>query len=395
MNKFQKIGLVVGLAMGMSIAERLPIWNKESQGGQVWFPKITECWKKPGADDTNPNDPCYKMGGWWYGFVSGPAVTKQAICGDGFRDSTVAQSNTVNYVKAKIGTSMVSMVGPDYQGDPEHDCEGPAISDIASGNPLFGDALEFELKVGAGLGQPDYAPDLAVIAVNLSTPPYDIINDPPTGVGTDMSTYGGFYLTFESNHTDVHDLALELGWDEHVYNYDTWLSPINLANGKVTQEFMWPASLESVKGIGTGRIAGNFEQEGWGVGQHGENGNTIETAVKRMQSIKIRLKQMDGTNIPPVVNFKIIEFGLLSRDHVPIISKKVAQNVAKFNLNGRVLSMFSPVAKPVSVQVINLQGSLVHTQTLASGSINLSHLPAGVYIVRAPELGYSGRIMLK
>jgi Fe2+ transport system protein FeoA len=114
-----------------------------------------------------------------------------------------------------------------------------------------------------------------------------------------------------------------------------------------------------------------------------------------MQSVKIRLKQMDGTAVPPVVNFKIIEFGLLSGDHVPIISKKAAQNVAKFNLNGRMLSMLSSAAKPVSVQVINLQGSLVHSQALASGSINLSHLPAGVYIVRSPELGYSGRIMLK
>jgi hypothetical protein len=411
-NKFQKVGLAVLLAISMSAATYLPVWNKEMQGGQAFFPKVEECWRAaPPGSDTDSDYPCYKnYGGWWFGYVSGPAVPSVDFCLDGIRDSLVSQSNGTNYAKAKIGgQNYVSIVGPDWVDDTAHKCEGPPVTDIENGQSLLpGNGLEVELKVGAGINGPDvYDPDVAAVAVNLSNPPYDNVNQPPADVGTDMSGYGGFYLKYESNHTAEHDFALELGWDEAIYNYDTWLGFIKPASGVATQEFMWPASLESEKLTGVARQAGDFWQQGYSfyptqdAAVHGnaagqtEFGNSIKTAVKKMQAVKFRLKQMDGTDVVPPIKFKIIEFGLLSRDHVPVISKKAVQNVAKFNLNGRMLSMLSPVAKPVSVQVINLQGSLVHSQTLANGSINLSHLPAGIYIVRSPALGYSGRIMLK
>ncbi|GBU25728.1 hypothetical protein R83H12_02383 [Fibrobacteria bacterium R8-3-H12] len=49
------------------------------------------------------------------------------------------------------------------------------------------------------------------------------------------------------------------------------------------------------------------------------------------------------------------------------------------------------------VQVINLQGAVVHAQTLtpANSSMNLSKLPTGVYMLHAPALGYVNKIMLK
>jgi hypothetical protein len=327
------------------------------------------------------------------------------VCPDA-RDSLGAKSNALNFVKAKIDGNWVSLIGPDYVDDTAHKCEGPPISNLEDGESLLlGGGLEVELKAGPGLGAPDYDPDLAAIAVNLNNPPYS----EGTYEGRDLSAYGGFYITYESDHTDAHEFMIELGWDEVTYNYDTWISfipPTPTPGGVHTYEAVWPSDLKSSKGVGTQKVAGSFEQEGWSAGEtpskHGnaegqtDYGNSIETAVKKMQAFKIRLKVMDGTTAPPPIKFKLIEFGFLTKGYIPVpVIKGAVQNVAKFSLNGRMLSMLSSDAKPVAVQVINLQGALVHSQTLASGAINLSHLPAGVYIVRAPGVGYSSRIMLK
>jgi hypothetical protein len=48
------------------------------------------------------------------------------------------------------------------------------------------------------------------------------------------------------------------------------------------------------------------------------------------------------------------------------------------------------------VQIYNLRGAMVQSQALTPGSkMNLSKLPAGVYMVNAPSLGYTGKIMIK
>jgi hypothetical protein len=358
-------------------------------GGQVMFPWIVDCWESSGADEGNPDDPCYKdYGGWWFGFVAGPAQGDPA-CPDG-RNVDGYKSTETNKVEAKIKGKWESIVGPDYDT-----CEGPAISDPENGDSFLDGALEVKLTTGGGLkGPPTWDPDMAVLAVNLNTPPY--------AKETDMSKYAqGFYLKYESDHTADHTLQLVLGWEEGIggieYGYDTWFAPIKVGTGVQTQEFRWAKEAEPAGG--TKLKAGDFIQEGWDDGSQGAlkfAENTIVTAVTKMQAIKIELKNQTMVEQPPV-NFKIIEFGFVGGpDPFPIapIVRKAPQNIAKFSLNGKVLSL-SSVAKPVSVQIIDLQGALVHTQTLASGSINLSHLPAGVYIVRSPAIGYSGRIMLK
>jgi hypothetical protein len=76
---------------------------------------------------------------------------------------------------------------------------------------------------------------------------------------------------------------------------------------------------------------------------------------------------------------------------------KPNSTVAGLNLvqNGRMLSL--SVERAVSVQVINLQGALAHTQTLtpAERNMNLSNLPTGIYLIRVPALGYSNKVILK
>jgi hypothetical protein len=390
-NKFQKIGLVVVFALSMSFAKQI-LWNASMPGGQVQFPWIQDCWNA-GGDETNSEDPCYKeLGGWWFGFVTGPNMGAETCEWADPRQRPGAQSSDQDYVKAKIDGTFRSIVGPDYDGGGSGKCEGPAISNLETGASLLdGGVLEVQLSVGPGITGGPWDPDIAAISVNLNTPPHT----KETNIG---AMADGFYLTYESDHTASHDLAFELGWDEDIYNYDTWLAPIKPGSGVQTQEFKF--AWESEPAGGTKLKAGDFEQEGWSYAEddakHGndgstEYGNSIKTAISKMQAVKIRLKGMTA-NKPAPITFKIIEFGFLDKTS-PIV-KKAAQNVAKFNLQGKMLSL-SSVEKPVSVQIINLQGALVHTQTLASGSINLSHLPSGVYIVRAPAIGYSGRIMLK
>jgi hypothetical protein len=79
----------------------------------------------------------------------------------------------------------------------------------------------------------------------------------------------------------------------------------------------------------------------------------------------------------------------------PIIGGKPTQSGVSFAMEGRMLSV--SVTKATAVQVYNMQGAVVKTQTLTPEikTINLSNMPAGIYMVSAPSLGYTGKIMLK
>lgn len=63
--------------------------------------------------------------------------------------------------------------------------------------------------------------------------------------------------------------------------------------------------------------------------------------------------------------------------------------------NGRFVSL--SVERSAFVQVVNLQGAVVHTQTLSSANdkMNLSSLPTGIYMVRVPSLNYTNKLILK
>jgi len=390
MNKFQVVGLAVALAVGTSFAQG-SLWNPTAAYGIVYFDWIDECMNGPGStfEEDNSEDPCYKdHGGWWFGYVAGPSSGGDAPeCGP-----LSKKSSELNSVKAKIDGNWVTFVGPD--GAPSN-CEGPAITDIENGTSLLDDALEIEFSIGNGEKIPAsdiYEPDIAALAVNLSYA--DSYAGKSPEVPRDFSGKPGFCLTYESNHSTFSEpdegLGIELGWLEddasstNKIPYDVWHTKIPAGTGKITANFPWKPW-----GDVTGET-GVFRQEGWsGTGKW-----PLSTAIGQMRSVKIRLKGYEETK----VNFKLYEFGWAGEcdGGTPPVSIAVgAKAIVNFSMVGRTINML--VAKPATVQVINLQGKVVHTQTLTptSQKMNLSNLPTGVYMLRAPSLGYTDKIVLK
>jgi hypothetical protein len=398
MDKFIKVGVAVAVAFGLSFAE--PLWRSTTgggsenggidgvPGGQVQFPWVVTCWEG-GGDVSNKDHPCYKdVGGWWYGYIATPHETVKECDGDQSTDNDKVLVN-INGWK--------SFVGPDYHPST---CEGPPITNPDNGNFLIGDGLELRFQVGNGIPS-IWEPDIAAVAVNLS-------GDGETD--KNMVSYNGFCLTYSSTHTAAHDFAMELGWWEGTengdgsYGFDTWIAPINVGTGIQVQNFTW----NGAEGTETYfnnlyKKKGDFMQQGWDDGdpdivkRRAGAPFPISIATEKMRSVKIRLKNADATIADQTVDFTIYQFGFLNDCNIEgltsIVAKGAVQNAAKFNLAGRTFSMLSEKA---SVQIINLQGALVQTKTLAKNeTMDLSSLPTGVYMVRIPAIGYSSRIMLK
>lgn len=103
------------------------------------------------------------------------------------------------------------------------------------------------------------------------------------------------------------------------------------------------------------------------------------TTGQKAASLEIREITFNGTGecTAPILKFASVSAGL------------------NMTQSGRTVSLSVPRSAPV--QVINLQGAVVHTQTLSpeSRDMNLSHLSVGVYMVRVPALGYTNRVILK
>ena len=393
MNKLQKTSLAIIIACGMASAQ---LWTVDAPNGQVQFDWIQDCYDDD-FDETDENDPCYKtLGGWWFGFVAHDTKEKgenPSLAGPYDEYCKGDKSGEHLKVEAWIKTTLTgssswqTMVGPDNAN-----CEGPPVTDKTTGTSLIeGTGLKVRFQLDNGVEEGYWEPTIAALAVNLSTGAE--IGDPPP-IPRDMEEKGtGFCLTYKSDHGSL-DLALELGWDEDEYGYDTWIAPIPPAENETTLDFKWVG--EEIPGAGNSRTVGDFAQEGWSAGDLRPGPFPIATAIGEMRAVKIRAKHYGSQE---TINFELIKFGFAGdcgTSSITTNSPKI--NSVKFDLVGRTLSMaMASVDKPVSVQIINLHGAVVHTQTLSPNAnrINLSNMPTGVYLVRAPSLGYVSKITLK
>jgi len=394
-------------ASGMAFAQLL--WTVDAPYGQVQFPWVVECTSKPDFDESNANDPCYKKeGGWWFGYLAGWEPTgevgpKKCVGAAGMPPDGGSTSG-VNKVYAKINGDWVNFAGADY---PE--CEGPAITDKSNGVSLMSsDGLELRLTVGAGyILDPDYEPSLSGFGVNMG--------EYPTGAfKRDLENKNGFCLTYISDHENTRvgnvgaQMTLALGWDEGikgnlVKGFDTWYAVIPPSNGaKVSKDFTWTGT--PVMGVDptVPNEAGMFIQDNWtnwpaNQGKPAGAPFPITSATKEMTSVKISFSGYEAKT----VNFKLMEFGFAGScgkgGFGTPIAGGVHTNPMSFGMIGKVLSLNSYAGKtPVVVQIINLQGSIVKTQTMSKGDkMNLQNLPTGIYMVRVPAQGYVAKYAIK
>ena len=419
MNRFQRAGLAIAVASGMVFAQDY-FWAPSAPYGQTQFPWVSACYDDPTLDppfdESDSEHHCYKdIGGWWFGYVAGPGQGTQ-VCLEGERDFTkwdTGYKSSINQVwvnlKKDAGSPAeeLTFIGPDYYDDKGF-CEGPDLTIRETGVSLIpGEALELRLVTGIG-NLEEYQPDIAGFGVNYNTPP---------NKNTDISSFGGFCMKYSADFTgDEYDLAIELGWDEEDAEegdsrYDTWISRIQgtggevvvkdarwhpeltsvtCANARTTGNFNEAETCEDYSGNTNKRVSGNFLQDGWAPA--GEM-RDIEFAVKNARAFKVRVKEYKESE----VNFKLYEFGPAGTCNggTNRIASSAKAKGLNFSMVNRIINM--SVEKAGTVQIINLQGAIVHTQNLSIGSnlVNLDILPTGVYMVRYPALGYVNRIAVK
>ncbi len=407
MNKIQKVGIAMAVACSMSFADD-PMWTADGYAGIVAFPWVVECMTGPDFDETDPDDPCYKdQGGWWFGYVTNKSTPGQtrSDCKDGYnRDGE--KSSTTNKVEAKIGGQWITFIGPDNDN-----CEGPPITDIENGESLLEDGfLEVNLLAEGGDRRPDdevYDVSMAALAVNLS-------GDGTVDRDIDALGYGGICLTYETDYEAngpadrefEQGLQLELGWNEDLGGgtkleedevYDIWYAEIPGSTEKITKKFAWASDLsqENAAARYSPNFSGDFRQDNYSAQLR-----PLSKAVKEMRAVKIRIKQYANIG---TVNFKLHAFSFAPKSGpcpevggTPIISKgAVPKTNLGLSLSGKMLSI-NNLSKPAPVQVINLYGAVVQSQVYTPGTkMNLNNLPTGVYMVRVPSSGYTGKIMVK
>jgi|GEM_PF-3256704 len=397
MNKFRVVGLAVALAVGTSFAQG-SLWDYKTTYGIVKFPWVVTCLLGDDFDESNRNDPCFKeQGGWWFGYVAGPSAgAVRDACG------LKSQMSDVNKVMVHFKTGPVTFVGPDAET-----CLGPDVTYIeddgenTAGTSKLENGLRLTMTIGPGNPE-KYDPDIASFAVNLGVSANEAQSLPPEPA-RNLENKKGFCITYASDHVNTlegeagSNVALELGWNEHSAiteedeektAFDTWYAVIPDGAGinvPKTAHFTWEGSLVTSDRY-TPNTIGGFKQDNWAPAPW-----SIQDATQQMRAVKIRLKGYEATT----VEFNLLEFGWFGECGTsPVVSAKVADAVS-FNMVGKIVNM--AVAKPATVQVINLHGKVVHTQTLtpANQKMNLSNLPTGVYMLRAPSLGYTNKIVLK
>jgi len=405
MCKFQKVGLAMLFAAGMVFAKG-SIWSVGAPYGIAQFYWIRECLEDTGRfDETDENNECYKdLGGWWFGFVAGPSSGDvNPPCDIKRNDGHKSDYPDGNYVRANINGDWVSFVGNDNDN-----CEGPPFTDKEDGGKYLIDySLDMILNIGPGIDA-GYKQAMASIGLNFSQPP-DWGYAPP--VDRDFSDKDGFCMAYELTGDvgkTAENFVLELGWNDDdaaqepetaKTPYDAWYHPIPDAagvqeGGVRVKDFLWT-------GGKTG--TGGFKQEGWATPEPWP----LSKAITQMRSVKIVLKaRKTPYNAIGPITFKLRQFGwagecdetACDRNEscgTPITAKPVLAN-ASFKQVGRTFSMLSYVNTPVAVQVINLQGAVVHSQTMSTnGTMNLSNLPTGIYMLRVPALGYTNKFVLR
>ena len=214
----------------------------------------------------------------------------------------------------------------------------------------------------------------------------------PTPLAGDASTWGGLCVTYSSDA----DLKLELGLG-HVID-----STINYANPSVTlPAAKAPDILKRNTNHGNKVVVSwsDFKQPSWYDSSVKIDG---ETAAKQLVAVKFKLQAEPGS-----YNFNICAIGPKDGtcpEKCGIPSSEVgikfvrAVSAPKAILNNRTLS-FTGIKSTATAEVMNSLGQIVATGAIEGDAttLNLSHLDAGIYMVRVvgKSANFTNKIVLK
>ena len=210
----------------------------------------------------------------------------------------------------------------------------------------------------------------------------------------DASTWGGLCVTYTSDA----DLQLELGLGPMVDSTISYANPaVTLPAAKA------PNILRATENKNHGNKVvvswSDFKQPSWYDGDVKIDG---ETAAKQLVAVKFKLQAEPGS-----YNFNICAIGPKDGtcpEKCGIPSSEVgikfvrAVSAPKAILNGRTLS-FTSIKSTATAEVMNSLGQIVATGAIEGDAttLNLSHLDAGIYMVRVvgKSANFTNKIVLK
>jgi len=333
----KKVVLLALSAVSMAFAQG-SLWGMNTTtfpSLQVKTPQVTDCWGGGGDEDT-----CYsQIGGWWFGYDYG--------------------GGSIQLFKEGSWTNF----GP-----------GVGLTDENDGSPLIQGGLSVKLTAQSSNGT----------AYGGSGFGFNYWGDQNTSYTENITSRNGYCITYSSNGA----LIAKLGHDETLYTADC------------TYDMDLPSTSGAVSAVKL--PFASFALPSWCPTATSFSDNLPLVPSKPTgiaASFKIAVGATQSTS-PTIVDATIYQLGWhtdnCNTDVASIRYGSVAAASVNYKMVGRSFTLNS-IEKPVAVQVINLQGAVVYSQTLTSASktMNLSNLPTGVYMLRAPALGFTNKVILK
>jgi len=363
-----------------------PFW------GQVHTPGAIYCWDNVTPSATNGwGKPCFDgTGGWWFGYADNGGIVKDAISNNKVfvtkeesatrcdtelpPDEAVGDVITNKYIEVAAGTSTGQRTEWIPHAVNHTNTAGQyLIKGYGLGNATDGFNVNFANPAGT-----DEDPTVSAIGFNWRALQRCEKEDYQNIYSEDISSKEGLCVVYKADKGDANfGVDVELGWNENLNGYNTWIVRLPATTGFKTLNMKW------------NHFRLSYESE--------DVPPPIETALTQAEALKFAFK--NKTNAAVTINFQLKEVGWYGScsgtaeepGGTPIIGGNMA-SAYKFSLNGRMLS--ANFAGPV--QVVNLQGKVVAQKALAKDErLNLANLPVGIYMVRSESRGIVQKIMVK
>ncbi|MDR2555781.1 MAG: T9SS type A sorting domain-containing protein [Fibromonadaceae bacterium] len=367
--------------------------------GQVHTPGAIFCWNQ--TDQTSENGygrPCFDgTGGFWFGYADEGGSVKDANSNNNIfvPKGTVNCETNLSPTEA-VGTVVVEKYindGTNKENTVWKDHVIGPVTTVAAGAHYMvkgygmGDGTAGFDVIFSNPGGTDEKPNVSAIGFNWRGKEECNRTDFEGSYVQDLTAEGktGLCLVYKADKAGV---DVELGWNEKLYEYNTWIMKLPATDGA------WKTVNMSWTSFGL-----SYETD--------EPTEPRETALTKAEALKFALKTRSAT--AETIRFGLKEVGWHGScsgtaeelppytggggmgNPNPIIGGKIA-SAHKFSINGRTLSAnFAG-----TVQVINLQGKVVAKKTLAANeSLSLANLPAGIYMVRSENRGIVQKVILK
>jgi hypothetical protein len=354
--------------------------------GQVHTPGAIYCWSQ--TEQTSDNGygrPCFEgTGGWWFGYADKGGAVKDAVSNQNVFVATENCETNQNPAQSVGTIAIEKYIEPQSATATGQNTDW--ITHTVDGSvSKAGHYLIRGYGLGAGTeglnvnfvnpGGTDREPNVSAIGFNWRQKEACNKTDFEGAYVENIQSKGGNGLCIVYK-ADKAGVDVELGWNEALYEYKTWVVKLPVATSWKTLDMLW-------------------EDFGLSYESDEEPTHQKEIALTQAEALKFALKTKTATS--ESINFQLKEVGWSgscsgnAERPSPIMGGKMA-SAYKFNMSGRMLSAnFAG-----SVQVINLQGMVVAKKTLAvNEAMSLANLPAGIYMVRSEKHGIVQKITVK